>query len=435
MKILLCAEFFYPSIGGAQEVVKQIATRLALQGHDVTVATSYMENRICKNFQGIKIVDFKISGNIARGISGELAQYQAYVKSEKFELIFIYAAQQWTFDALWGVLDQINSKKIFVPCGYSGLYDPAYANYFSELPDVLRKFDALIYHSKIYRDYDYGLRHHLSQCYIVPNGADNKEFNRKPPDQIRNQFNISDEDHLFLTVGSLNGAKGHLELLKVMSKINVSVPITMLLNGNRMTCASFIGRKDFILRIARRIKNDSLIRLLKDIVIVLLKKFGIRKDYFSSMNVLIKKINRGKYGRNKRVIVSDLPRDGLISAYFESDVFLFASNIEYSPLVLYEACAAGLPYITSPVGNSEEITEWTRGGVMCAAQTDELGNVHIDINDMVNHIESYLHNPNKLQQLGQLGRSAWEQRFNWDTLVDEYLKIFQKILNEPIKHE
>jgi glycosyltransferase involved in cell wall biosynthesis len=432
LKILLCTEFFYPSVGGAQEVVKQIATRLALQGHDVTVATSYLEDRICKNFQGIKIVDFKISGNIARGISGELAQYQAYVKSEKFELIFIYAAQQWTFDALWGVLDQINSKKIFVPCGYSGLYDPAYATYFSELPNVLRKFDSLIYHSKTYRDYTYGLEHHLTQCYIVPNGADNEEFNRKPPVRIRNQFNISDKDHLFLTVGSLNGAKGHLELLKVITRIGASSPITMLLNGNRMTSASFVGWKDFLCRLTRRIKNDSVMRLFKNFVILILKRVGIRKDYFSSMNELIKKINSGHFGRNKRVIIANLSRDDLISAYFESDVFLFASNIEYSPLVLYEACAAGLPYITCPVGNSEEIIEWTRGGVLCAAQTDELGNVHINIDDMVNHIETYLHNPDEFQQLGQSGRSAWKRRFNWDTLVNEYLEIFQKILNEPI---
>lgn len=433
MKILLCTEFFYPSVGGAQEVVKQIATRFFRQGHDVTVATTFLADRIGENFQGIKVVDFKISGNIARGISGDLAQYQEYVKSGNFDLIFIYAAQQWTFDALWSVLHQIDSKKIFVPCGYSGLYDPAYANYFSELPSVLKKFDALIYHSKTYRDYTFGLKHHLSQCYIVPNGADNEEFNQRPPVRIRNQFNISDEEHLFLTVGSLNGAKGHLELLKVISKINASAPITMLLNGNHMTSASFAGRKEFLYRIALQIKNDSISRLLKKVVVLILKKVGFRKDYFSSMNELIKKINRGDFGGNKRVIVDNLSRDDLISAYFESDVFLFASNIEYSPLVLYEACAAGLPYITGPVGNSKEIIEWTGGGILCAAQTDELGNVHINIEDMVNHIEAYLHNPDKLRHLGQLGRSAWEHRFNWDTLVNEYLEIFQKILNMPLK--
>lgn len=433
MKILLCTEFFYPSVGGAQEVVKQIATRLALQGHDVTVATTFLADRISRNFQGIKVVDFKISGNIARGISGESAQYQEYVKSGNFDLIFIYAAQQWTFDALWSVLDQMDSKKIFVPCGYSGLYDPAYANYFSELPSVLKKFDALIYHSKTYRDYTFGLEHHLSQCYIVPNGADNEEFNRRPPARIRNQFNISDKEYLFLTVGSLNGAKGHLELLKVMSRTNASDPITMLLNGNHMTSASFVDGKGFLCRITRRIKNDSFIRLVKNILLILLKKFGIRKDYFSSMNELIKKINRGDFGRNKRVIVANFSRDDLISAYFESDLFLFASNIEYSPLVLYEACAAGLPYITGPVGNSKEIIEWTGGGILCAAQTDGLGNVHINIEDMVNHIETYLHSPDELRQLGQLGRLAWERRFNWDSLVAEYLEIFQRILNEPIK--
>lgn len=38
MKILFCVEFYYPSMGGAQEVVRQLAERMAAYGHEVCVA-------------------------------------------------------------------------------------------------------------------------------------------------------------------------------------------------------------------------------------------------------------------------------------------------------------------------------------------------------------------------------------------------------------
>lgn len=433
MKILLCAEFFYPSVGGVQEVVRQLAFRLAASGHGVSVATTYLTDRVDYDFQGIKIVDFKISGNLVKGIVGDVKHYQDYVNSQEFDLIFIYAAQQWTFDALWDVFHLIRARKIFVPCGYSGLYDVAYANYFVDLPHKLRLFDALIYHSKNYKDYDYGLKHGLNQCFLVPNAADNYEFGTPPVPRIRKNLGISDDSMIFITVGSLNGAKGHLELLRILSRIRSSAEITLLLNGNNMSGAQFLRAADIFNRIIFRIKNHSMIRILKELIIFILKKFGFRKDYFSRMNDLIIDINCGKYGKNKKVFVTNFSRTDLISAYFESDLFLFASNIEYSPLVLYEACAAGLPFISGPVGNAREIAEWTGGGIVCKAEVDGLGNVHVDEEDMANEIEKFILDPDIRTKFGDAGRLSWQVRFNWDDVVREYLKIFEKVMNEPEK--
>ena len=36
MQFLFCCEFYYPSIGGVQEVMRQIAERMVLRGHQVT---------------------------------------------------------------------------------------------------------------------------------------------------------------------------------------------------------------------------------------------------------------------------------------------------------------------------------------------------------------------------------------------------------------
>ncbi len=54
----------------------------------------------------------------------------------------------------------------------------------------------------------------------------------------------------------------------------------------------------------------------------------------------------------KTVLRLDLPREKVVDAFFEADLFVFASKVEYSPLVLFESAAAGTPFLTVPVGNA-----------------------------------------------------------------------------------
>ena len=72
MKILHTVEFYQPSIGGMQEVVRQLSERLAGLGHDVTVATTKLSSRKDLRINGIRIEEFEISANIVRGINGEI---------------------------------------------------------------------------------------------------------------------------------------------------------------------------------------------------------------------------------------------------------------------------------------------------------------------------------------------------------------------------
>jgi hypothetical protein len=71
MKILHTVEFYHPSIGGTQEVVKQISERLVKSGHDVTIATTRLPERNARDLNGVRIEEFDVSGNAVRGLSGE----------------------------------------------------------------------------------------------------------------------------------------------------------------------------------------------------------------------------------------------------------------------------------------------------------------------------------------------------------------------------
>src|SRR5678815_2142269 len=105
MRILFCCESYAPSIGGVQEVMRQVAERLVRRGHDLTVATSRCFERTYRELNGVHIEEFSIAGNLVNGMTGKLNAYRNFVASGHFDVVMIKAAQQWTFDALWPVLD------------------------------------------------------------------------------------------------------------------------------------------------------------------------------------------------------------------------------------------------------------------------------------------------------------------------------------------
>ena len=122
---------------------------------------------------------------------------------------------------------------------------------------------------------------------------------------------------------------------------------------------------------------------------------------------------------------TNLPRAELVEAMFAADLFVFASNVEYSPLVLFEACAAGLPYITVPVGNADEIVRWTGGGVLCPAARDERGYTRVDPAVLAAQIDAMLADPAMRQALGAAGREAWRRHFNWAAIAPRYEAILR----------
>ena len=85
----------------------QLAERLVLKGHEVTVVTSTDVHRSANVMNGVAIREFAIRGNGMEGLYGEVATYQQYLLECDFDLICIYAAQQWTCDAFLPVLDEM----------------------------------------------------------------------------------------------------------------------------------------------------------------------------------------------------------------------------------------------------------------------------------------------------------------------------------------
>jgi glycosyltransferase involved in cell wall biosynthesis len=434
VRILFACEFYHPSRGGVQEVMRQLAERLAERGHEVTVATTYLTARQERVLNSVRIKEFRVSGNMASGIAGEVDSFRDYVLNGDYDILMVKAAQQWTFDALVPVLDRITRPKVFVPCGFSGLFEPAFADYFHRMPELLRKFDHLVFYASDYRDINFARAHGLSNYIVLSNGASEREFLVSADRDFRRRHGIAENAFVMLTVGTLNGLKGHRELAEAFEHARLPDLSVLILNGNKAERAP-LGR--LVAQFPRRLRNfyrtGGVIRIAKWILRPLLLRARLgwlleRLGYKPALDALVARINRGSPG--KRIMLTDLTRNELVQAYLNSNLFVFASNVEYSPLVLYEAAAAGLPFLSVPVGNAEEIAHWTGGGEICPAPQDAQGYTRVDPRVLAERMQALSSNSEKLKALGEAGRRNWLDRFTWEKITTRYEDLFNRLLAE-----
>jgi glycosyltransferase involved in cell wall biosynthesis len=402
-----------------------VATRLADRGHEVTVATSRLAERQGRNVDGVRIEEFAVTGNLVRGMTGDADAdaYREYVLAGNYDAFMVKAAQQWTFDALIPVLDRMTKPKVFVPCGFSGLYDPAYAEYYRRMPEWLAKFDQLVFCASDYRDINLARAHALTNFTVIPNGASEREFLVERDAAFRRRHGIPEDAFVVLTVGSLTGLKGHRELAQAfaLARFPDNRPAVLLLNGNdpvrKAGLRGFLGRGVKPLLLRAGLEGP-------------LKALGFSTE--PRLKDLVAKINESMPA--KRALLTDLPRPELIQAYLNSDLFVFASNVEYSPLVLYEAAAAGLPFLSAPVGNAEEIAGWTGGGEIFPASRDALGYTRADPAVLAKHIESLAARERDRAAYSDAGRRNWREKFTWQRIAGRYEDLFARLLTEHIEH-
>lgn len=446
MRILFCSEFYSPSVGGVQEVVRQLAERMVLRGHDVTVATTELPGRLSDTLNGVKIREFRISGNLVHGIGGKVADYRRFVESQVFDVIVIKAAQQWTFDALWPVLSDIRARKVFIPCGFSGLYEPVYAEYFDRLPRILHQFDHLIFYASDYRDINFAKREGIHKYSIIPNGASEIEFTAEADAAFKQRHEIGSDDLLFLTVGSLSRVKGHLDVVKGFLAADLAgQTATLILNGNEGGHIALRPRLEVVAAKAREYnrvitdiyQTEGIPSAGKYIVHGVLNKAGVHLGRYAARNhihsvtfreELLQVVeNIHAQGGGKRVLLTDFPRPELVQAYMNADLFVFASHVEYSPLVLFESAAAGTPFLSVPVGNAAEIAEWTGAGVICPAVQDERGYTKVDPEVFGERWSGLVKNTAYLHQLGAAGKKNWAAQFTWEKIAGQYEAILREV--------
>jgi L-malate glycosyltransferase len=121
-----------------------------------------------------------------------------------------------------------------------------------------------------------------------------------------------------------------------------------------------------------------------------------------------------------RVIVADLPRSLVVSALAEADVVMLASRIECSPLVLFEALAAGTPFISGGAGNAEEIASTSGGGYTVPTSFNRRGYASPSTSALTAMLERLLSDSALRDQVGKRGHLAWEKHYTWSDICEQY---------------
>jgi glycosyltransferase involved in cell wall biosynthesis len=377
MRILHTVEFYEPRKGGAEEVVKQLSERLVKLGHEVTVATTYDERR-GGIIGGVTIEQFNISGNAAKGIHGSAIEIRRYEEllGSGFDIVMNYAAQSWTTDLAMDALYRITGKKIMVPCGYSGLHNPQYAEYFAKLPEKLKQYDALVYMSNQYQDKLFGDEHGVgSKAVYIPNAASAEEFLGIDGYNFKKHYHITTR-YLALCVANHYVGKGHQFIIEAFNKMKRD-DTTLVIIGESRVSGGIRKIGHFFLDYARCV--------------------------FSSF------FNR----RIKLIRGSKISRDGVVSAYLQADVFLFGSALECAPLVMYESFAARTPFVTRPVGNVADHKEFLK----IAATTDEMARI-------ANYI---LDDPQTGKEISTRAFELWRERYTWKHVANEYETLYKTL--------
>ena len=94
-------------------------------------------------------------------------------------------------------------------------------------------------------------------------------------------------------------------------------------------------------------------------------------NFLTYFNLLLK-------GNHKKIFLTSLDRKELINTYKQADIFLFPSNIECSPVVIFEAMASKTPFLVSNVGNANEIVNISNAGYILPSKIDKNGYAKIN---------------------------------------------------------
>lgn len=406
MKILHTVESYLPSRHGMQEVVTQLSEYMVKSGHDVTIATSYNENRISKLINGVKIEEFKIKGNFVNGMVGETKSYQQFLLHSEFDIITNFAAQQWATDLALPILPQLKAKKIFVPTGFSALSSPSYRDYFERMKNWMSYYDANIFLSDNYQDINFARKNRIKTIEVIPNGANEKEFDDVPKVNIREHLNLGVDTKLILTVGSHTGYKGHLTAIKIFKKARIENS-ALLIIGNVTTT------------------GGPLFNFVKGILNLL----GLRKTN-CSINCKTSALSFNCNHSDRKIYVKHFSREATVNAYKQADLFLFPSLIECSPIVLFESMCANTPFLVTDVGNAKEIIEWSNGGVLLPTFKDKSGFSIAYVEKSAIIMRDLLNNSQQMNEYAIQGNNSFRKEFTWSKIAEKYQSLYLKLVNE-----
>ncbi len=373
LNILHTTHTYPPALNGVAQVVGNISTRLAANGHAVTVYTERAGGAPKEETRdGVHIRRFDNSGSLVAGIRGDTRPFLESVRSGRWDLIVMHCYQTWTTDLLLKELDRLAAPCIVVAHGLSGYPKPEFKDYYAWVAPRVSSLRATVGLSALLEDTTFARDNGLPLPRIIANGVDTEEWSR-PAVGVRSRWSLVGHPWL-LNVSNHNPNKGHERLWHVADRVRMLEPkaIVTIIGGRHPAARFNLGRIGVV--------GGCWYRCLATSV----RRRGVR-------------LNQGA------------PRSDVVSAVKEADVFLLTSRWEAYPVSLLESMAAGTPWVSFDVGCVREY----KGGIVVG-----------DIEEMAAVTNEILRRPQLRAALTEAGVAQIKAKHNWIDIAHQYELLY-----------
>jgi D-inositol-3-phosphate glycosyltransferase len=365
VKILLTSHRFWPHVGGTEVAVQMLAERYSARGHDVTVATSMEPGASADERRGYRIRRFELR-RIGK-FRFPPKEYVRFVIDGDWDVIHLVGQRVWSTDYLYRHLRGAKAGLAFTAFGLyqrhmerTPVLDTLY--YGSILPRALNRCSAVIASTESERAElrTLGVRDELVR--VIPLGFDPAEFIKLP--------------HGFRARHALP-----------------SRPILLYVGGFYPN-----KRVDLLVRIAAATSAH----------LVVIGKDQDPARGRSHCEALARSLGA------QVSFLGPLPRQEVLAAYAEGDLFLFASEFEGFGLVLIEALAAGLPVVSTPVGVAPDLA--SVGAAVIGHDEAALASA----------VRGLLDHPERRKAMSEIARRV-ARDFSWDRVADQHLALYEEV--------
>jgi len=390
MRICLLTSSFLPTIGGAELVVHYLATYMTKQNHTVVVFAPLRSRQLLtrKRLTGTSYITRRYFIPPRNKLMDELLALQLLIEKRRsqFDILHVHKARP-AYAAL-KVKNFLNVPIIVTTHGGDlqtipkiGYGDRLDHKVDRKITYALKNADCVTAISSNTKKEYLRIGIPEKKICLIPNGVDIDRF-RKPSVNIQDKLKLPNDIRLLLSVGRNFPEKGYQYLIQSMNHV--------VKYFNNVKCM-IIGRR-----------TKGLIPLVEQLglqrYVILLEQFFSDDKGFIDMN--------------------DIPNKYLLSAYFNSEIFVSSSLIEGFPLAPLEAMAAGLPVVATNVPGNQDVVINGKNGFLVKP---------MDAKDMAEKIITLLTDDNLKQKLGENSREFAKQ-YAWDSIADKYLKIYSDLI-------
>ena len=366
MKLLLTSHRFWPNVGGTETAVEQLARHFARRGHEVTVATmaepgcpeeETREGYRIRRFEMRRVGKFRLPP----------ASYRRFVLDEDWDLVHLVGQRVWSSDWLYAHLRRARCAIVFTAYGFAQwrradrkpFVDAAY--YKLVLPRALRHVTVVTAATAQERDDLLSFGVPADKIVLMGTGYEPAEFDSLPAG-FRQKHGFGPDEPILLYAGGFYANKRVDRLVEAAGGTGATlVVLGKDADGLQAGCERLAAERGTKLRVLGRI-----------------------------------------------------PREDYLSAFREADLFVFGSDFEGFGIVVLEAMAAGLPFVSTPAGAAPDLAA-TGAGVIAA-----------DADAMRHEIRALLADPARRAAMGRIGKEAAKAR-TWSAVADDYLRLFEDV--------